>query len=222
MNQNNTIENNNEIDMLSGKTEVLQTIPSYGQMPLNNQSMPKNVPIHKENVENMGINNNQNPSNLTEAQMIIVKCLEAVKKNLYAPVLTPKVEALIVSYVEAYHKVLDYCLKAAVPNEDKMKELELLSGPINEIYSPNNPKMFDGNTYPAVDLILNKVNEYGKGVEKGFVRTLKKPEVQAEPIQEMTRQNASNSFGFLSIFFVFTLVIVFSIALGYILFLLKK
>ena len=59
-------------------------------------------------------------------------------------------------------------------------------------------------------------------MEKGFVRTLKKPEIKSDVPEEMTRQNANNSFGFLSIFFVFTLVIVFSIALGYILFLLKK
>lgn len=145
--------------------------------------------------------------------------INIIKANLYAPILTPELESLIIAYIDAYHTTLDYCLTSPIVDEEKNKELEILSGPINEIYNPNNEKMFDGNSYPAVELILSKINEYASGLEKGFARTLKTPNSGAALTND---NNDFNSLGYLSIFFIFTFAIIFSIGLGYLLFILKK
>lgn len=144
--------------------------------------------------------------------------LEIIKRSLYLPRLTEYLENLIISYVDAYHATLNYCLSTPNPEESKVLELNLLSGPINEIYNPNNPRMFDGNTYPAVELILNKVNEYASGLEKGFARTLKSPNSGIELSGE---EKEFNTLGYFNLFLFLMLIIFSSIALGCLLFILK-
>lgn len=161
----------------------------------------------------------QMPPQIDPVTNTIQANIEIVRQNLYKPIITPEIENLITSYIDAYHSTLDYCLREANPDEGKVKELELLSGPINEIYNPNNAKMFDGNTYPAVEFILSKINEYASGLEKGFTRTLK----TANSGHALTNDNQDlNTLGYLSILFIFIMVIVFGIGLGYLLFILKK
>ena len=144
--------------------------------------------------------------------------LEIIKRSLYLPSLTEYLENLIISYVDAYHATLNYCLSTPSPEEAKVLELNELSGPINEIYNPNNPRMFDGNTYPAIELILSKINEYASVLEKGFTRTLKTSNSGVSLIEEL---KDLNSLGYFNLFLFIFFIIISGIALGCLLFILK-
>ena len=178
-------------------------------------SIPTPVPAPITPLPEQDINNDDQTKPMT-----LEEHLNIVRSNLYVTELTPEIEDLIIKYVNAYRTTLDYCLKTPMPEEEKVKELELLSGPINEIYNPNNSKLFDGNSYPAVELILNKVDEYAEGLEKGFSRVRMPANASASHDEE--NQPVLNTFGYLSVLFIFIATVVFSIALGYLLFILKK
>lgn len=189
------------------------SMPTPVPAPLPPLEEPKDT---QTSTDNPGVQSKQEDQN---KPMSLEDHLNIVRNNLYVSELTPEIEDLIIKYVDAYHTTLDYCLKTPMPDEDKVKELELLSGPINEIYNPNNSRLFDGNSHPAVELILNKVDEYAEGLEKGFTRIRMPANASASQPEE---KPVLNTFGYLSVLFIFIAAVVFSIALGYLLFILKK
>ncbi len=199
----------------------LETAPQVSMptpVPAPIEPLPSAETTHIVNKEESG--GSVQAKQVQNKPMTLEDNLNLVRSNLYISELTPEIEDLIIKYVDAYHTTLDYCLKTPMPEEAKVKELELLSGPINEIYNPNNSRLFDGNNYPAVELILNKVDEYAQGLEKGFTR-MRVPANASAP-QSTEQQPILNTFGYLSVLFIFIASVVFSIALGYLLFILKK
>ena len=144
--------------------------------------------------------------------------LDIVKRSLYLPSIDERLETLIMAYMDAYHSTLNYCLSTPNPDEDKVEELKKLSGPINEIYNPNNSRMFDGNTYPVVELILSQINEYSSGLEKGFTRTLKTPNSGVALTEE---SKDFNTLGYFNLLLFLMLIIISGITLASLLFILK-
>lgn len=140
--------------------------------------------------------------------------LEIIYRALYLPAITDYIESLIIAYVDAYHLALNECLKTESPSYELQERLQLLSGPINEVFNPNNTRLQNGQKYPAVELILSKINSYGAAVEKSFTRTLNKPNTPSII-------DDGKNMGFSDIFFIIIITMVTAIFLGYVVFLLK-
>lgn len=140
--------------------------------------------------------------------------LEIIYRALYLPTTTDYIESLISSYIDAYHATLDECLKSENPSAELQDRLRLLSGPLNDVFNPNNVRLQNGEKYPAVELILSKVNNYGASVEKSFTRSLNKPNTPSII-------DDGKNMGFSDIFFIIVIALITGIFLAYVFFLLK-
>lgn len=144
--------------------------------------------------------------------------LDVIYGSLYLPKLTLYLENLLSSYVDAYYQTLAKCSAPGATSED-MHLLELLAGPINEIYNPENTRITSGGQYPAVNIILDKIDEYtqnaNKASGKSNTRVLSNPKLP--PLY-----NDNNSNGFFDLIFIFAIIAVSIIFLVYVAFLLIK
>lgn len=143
--------------------------------------------------------------------------LDVIYGALYLPRLTAYLENLIISYVDAYYNVLSSCNSTPSPKEEDVRLLQLLSGPINQIYDPNNTRFANGEQYPAVNIIVNKINEYNDlnaSNQKGNIRSLMKP--NTPPTYD------GNNMGFSDLLFLLGFIIISAVFLVYIAMLLLK
>lgn len=142
--------------------------------------------------------------------------LDVIYGALYLPRLTNYLETLISSYVDAYYEVLARCTTAPEPSADDMHLLQLLSGPINELYNPENERLASGQRYPAVDIILNKINEHSaeNTNAKSYSRSLTKANIP--PLLD------NSNMGFLDIAFIFSIIAISIIFLVFVTILLLK
>ena len=85
---------------------------------------------------------------------------------LYLDSLTDAEINRINSYISEYFEALDnYQIN---PNNENTQKLYTLSKPLHEVFLVNNPRIFPGRVYPAIELIKNSIDEYGRKIEKEF------------------------------------------------------
>jgi len=104
---------------------------------------------------------------------VLNKQMEIIYNALYLPKLDDKTLKIIDQYLEAYQSVLNEYLKSENPSNDLSVRLNILTGPINEIFNPYNQKMRDTKAHPAADINKERINNQTAANEKGFVRVLK-------------------------------------------------
>lgn len=144
--------------------------------------------------------------------------LDVIYGALYLPRLTTYLEDLISFYVDAYYEVLARCTNSPMPSAEDMHLLQLLSGPINELYNPENERLTNGQRYPAVDIILNKIDEHNisnsNSNSKSYTRSLTKAYIL--PLID------DSNMGFLDIAFIFGIITISIVFLVYVTILLLK
>ena len=114
-------------------------------------------------------------------------------------------------FMDAYNQTLNEHLNSNITSAETLERLRILTGPIQKAL--NTPD--DGNLYPAIKFIKNKLSEQGKEMEKPFAKLLRNPAVPALS----SSSDDINGFSFAIIIVCFTIVI--GMVLGALLFLLR-
>ena len=85
---------------------------------------------------------------------------------LYKQELSEEEKNAIIRYIDNY--LVAYEEYLIDPSDENAIRLQYLSGPVDEVYNLANPHLSSGKTYPAVSMIMEHIDEYGRKIEKNF------------------------------------------------------
>ena len=149
---------------------------------------------------------------------LIEENIEKIYEYLYLTSLDSNMINAINMFMNAYNQTLNEYLNAQNPSYELIQRLQILSGPVNFVYS-NFPDNYDSpEPHPAADIIKNKINDYSTSLEKGFTRTRKNANIPST-IPEEKEYTQIN--GFTTAIIVVILTTIFGILLGALLFFIR-